>query len=240
VIAAAAALLAACGSGSGPGPGSGGGSGQPTRATPSDAHSALASWPCLAGVDATAVQLPGKPALTVATLGSGRRTVVLVNQSDQNLCSWLGYAKTLVGAGLRVVLYDYVTAPADDLLRVSGYLRAHGTSVFAFVGASQGAKAAIIAAVTVHPRAVVSLSAENALQGTAVAPYAARLTAPTLFVTSADDPYGATAATRGFDKAAPTKLKQLVVVPGAAHGTALLADPAIAREVTTFLDRYDR
>jgi pimeloyl-ACP methyl ester carboxylesterase len=86
----------------------------------------------------------------------------------------------------------------------------------------------------------VSLSAEAALQGTAVAPYAAKLTAPALFVTATGDEYGAATATPGFEKAAPAKAKRLVVVPGTAHGTALLAQPAIARDVTQFLARYDR
>jgi len=48
--------------------------------------------------------VPGTPALTVAGFGSGRRAVVFVNESDQDLCSWLAYAKTLTG--YRVVLYQ--------------------------------------------------------------------------------------------------------------------------------------
>jgi len=53
-------------------------------------------------------------------------------------------------------------------------------------------------------------------------------------------PYGAASATRTSYKIAPAPAKQLVIVPGAAHGTALLARPAIARDITAFLQRHDR
>ena len=227
LVAAACVVLAACGSA---------GHARPTPAPP--ATNALAQWPCLAGTGATPMTIAGTPALTTAALGSGPRAVVFVNESDQDLCSWLAFAKTLTG--YRVVLYDYAGTPQGDVARVGGYLRAHGAAAVGFVGASQGAKAAIIAAAASHPQAVVSLSAEAALQGTAVAPYAAELTAPALFVTATGDEFGAATATPGFEKAAPAKAKRLVVVPGTAHGTALLDQPAIARDVTQFLARYDR
>jgi pimeloyl-ACP methyl ester carboxylesterase len=229
IAVAACVVLAACGSG---------GHARSTSSPAPSATNALAQWPCLAGTGATPLTVARTPALTAAALGSGSRAVVFVNESDQDLCSWLAYAKTLTG--YRVVLYDYAGTPQGDVARVGGYLRAHGASAVGFVGASQGAKAAIIAAAASHPQAVVSLSAEAALQGTAVAPYAAELTAPALFVTATGDEYGAATATPGFEKAAPARAKRLVVVPGTAHGTALLAQPAIARDVTQFLARYDR
>lgn len=108
----------------------------------------------------------------------------------------------------------------------------------ALVAASQGSNGSIIAATSVD--AVVSLSTEDALAGVAVARCAARLTPPTLFVTSMQDAYGSTSATRGFYRSCPAKAKRLVVVAGSAHGTALLAEPAVAREVTTFLEQRDR
>jgi len=188
LAAAACVVLAACGSG---------GHARPTPAPP--ATNALAQWPCLAGTGATPLTIAGTPALTAAALGSGSRAVVFVNESDQDLCSWLAYAKTLTG--YRVVLYDYAGTPQGDAARVGGYLRAHGVTAVGFVGASQGAKAAIMAAAASHPQAVVSLSAEAALQGTPIAPYAARLTAPALFVTATGDEYGAATSTPGFEKA---------------------------------------
>ncbi len=143
-------------------------------------------------------------------------------------------------AGLQVALYDYVNGPQADITAVTTYLRRHGPKAVALVGTSEGAKASMVAAGSVRPDAIVSLSAESELAGVAVAPYAAKLKAPTLFVTAAQDPYGATDATRAFYKACPVALKRLLVVAGDAHGTALLAAPSVAREVTTFLEQTDR
>jgi hypothetical protein len=60
----------------------------------------------------------------------------------------------------------------------------------------------------------------SALQGVPVAPYARKLAIPTFY--------------------ASATAKQLVIVPGAAHGTALLASSALAQDVTTFIQRHDR
>jgi pimeloyl-ACP methyl ester carboxylesterase len=84
---------------------------------------------------------------------------------------------------------------------------------------------------------VVSLSAESTLAGMPVAPHAARLAAPALFVTASGDLFGAASATRAFYRSCPAPAKRLVVVPGTAHGTALLASGAVARDVTAFLER---
>ncbi|HEY7323792.1 MAG TPA: hypothetical protein VH520_03105, partial [Streptosporangiaceae bacterium] len=87
--------------------------------------------------------------------------------------------------------------------------------------------------------AVVSLSAEEALLGTDVAPYAARLRAATLFVTAQDDPFRADTATVAYYRAAPAATKELVVRPGMAHGTELLSDPVVHQAVLDFLASHD-
>jgi pimeloyl-ACP methyl ester carboxylesterase len=111
----------------------------------------------------------------------------------------------------------------------------------ALIGASEGAKTSIVDGATVSPpvQAVVSLSAEAALQGVAVAPYAAKLRVPTMFVTAAHDAYGATSATTGFYRAAPARTKRLVTVPGSAHGTALLRSAAVTTAVLAFVVAHD-
>lgn len=235
---AVAALLAGCAGGTDARTASTGRS-PDARSTPSPQPTS--QWPCLNGTGATVVRVPGtSPVLAIAVIGSGDRAVVFSNESDADLCSWLPYARTLAGAGLRVVLYDYALGPRDDLEQVTGYLRAHGTHAIALLGASEGAKASIVAGTGLRVQAVVSLSAEQALSGAPVAPYARQLAAPTLYVSAAADPYGAASATRTFYKISPAPAKQLVIVAGAAHGTALLARPAIARDITAFLQRHDR
>jgi pimeloyl-ACP methyl ester carboxylesterase len=206
------------------------------RSTPSSSP-----WPCLNGTHTTVVVVPGtSPVLDIAVAGSGDRAVVFSDESDKDLCSWLPYARMLAADGFRVALYDYALAPRDDLAHVTGYLRAHGTHAIALVGASEGAKASIVVGSTLRVQAVVSLSAEDALQGVPVAPYARKLAVPTFYASAADDAYGAASATRTFYKVAPATAKQLMIVPGAAHGTALLASPALARDVTTFIQQHDR
>lgn len=213
-----------------------------TASTRSGSAASLTTlWPCLAGTGARQATGPATIPINIALMGSGPRTVVFSDQSDEDLCAWLPFARRLVRVGFRVALFDYLNAPADDLHAVATYLRAHAATTVALVGASEGAKASIITAASLRPRpnAVVSLSAESMLRGTPVAPAAARLNCPTLFVTAANDPYGAAAATPGFYRSAPAKIKQLVIVPGSAHGTALLSTTSVADTVVSFLQRHD-
>jgi pimeloyl-ACP methyl ester carboxylesterase len=174
-------------------------------------------------------------------IGTRTRVVILSNQSDEDLCSWLPLAQRLVSRGLKVALYDYVSSPRADLGRAITYLRRHGATAVSLVGASQGAKTSIIEGATVTPpvQAVVSLSAEAVLQGVAVAPYAATLRVPTLFVTAAQDAYGSTSATRGYYRTAPARTKRLVVVPGTAHGTTLLTSASVTDAVLDFVDAHE-
>ena len=64
----------------------------------------------------------------VAVLGRGPVGVVLSNQSDQNLCGWLPFARTLAARGFRVLVYDYgITAdPAGDVAKAAATLRELG------------------------------------------------------------------------------------------------------------------
>lgn len=183
------------------------------------------------------VTLDVSPPQPVVLLGRGARTVVFSDESDEDLCAWLPLAHTLTRRGYRVALYDHFGDPRADLSAVIGYLRTHGATAVELVGASQGAKASIMVAAKARPApdAVVSLSAEATLQGTPVAPAAARLDSPVLFVTARHDPYGSTEATRGFYRSAPAAAKRLVVVPGRAHGTALLSQEKVHAAVLHFL-----
>jgi len=237
-------LLGACtGTGAGHGDGHGGSSG-PTAAKAAKSHqepSALvkAGWQCLASAHPSVVTLPG--ALPVAILGTSQRAVVLSDESDENACSWRSLAATLAADGYRVVLYDYTGDPRANLTSIVGYLRGTGAHSIALVGASEGAKTSIMVAARLSPQAdaVVSLSAEEALLGTEVAPYAAQLRTATLFVTVQDDPFRSTTATIAYYQSAPAATKQLLVRPGMAHGTELLDDPVVRQAVLDFLASHD-
>ena len=193
---------------------------------------AHAREPCLGkGID-----VAQRGSLPVAVLGTGSRGVLLSNQSDEDLCAWLPLARTLARFGFRVGLYDYSgTAPVADALSAAAELRRLGAARVALVGASEGAKVSILAAGKVGAAAVVSLSAERTLVGYGdVLPAVHRLASPVLYLYARNDPWSESdtpalfRATRGHDK-------QLVALPGAAHGTTLLRHAGVTGRIVAFL-----
>src|SRR6266702_23786 len=174
-----------------------------------------------------------------AVLGSGGNGVVLSNQSDQNLCGWLPFGKVLAERGFRVLLYDYgaATDPPGDVALAAAKLRSLGADTVQLVGASEGAKASLIAATTLQPppAAVVSLSAERTLQGTDVLPAAAKLRAPVLFVTARDDSLVGDATGQLYRAATRSASRRLEVVAGDAHGTGLLGGATGAKLQATLV-----
>jgi hypothetical protein len=147
---------------------------------------------CVTAGQARLLAMPHGPA---AVLGHGPAGVVLSNQSDRNLCDWLPFARVLAANGFQVLLYDYGIAGdyRDDLAAAAGQLRRLGARRVVLLGASQGAKASLVAASAIRPpvAGVVSLSAERTLQGADVPKAVARLRVPVLLVTRAKTPTAA-------------------------------------------------
>src|SRR5262249_13418723 len=152
----------------------------------------------------------------------------LANESDLDLCSWLPFARTLAKQGFRVLLFDYAGGPPDDeVTAAANALRRLGATRIVLGGASEGAKAVILAAAA-HPKlaaAVVALAPERYLQGVDVEPAAAKLRMPTLVAVSRDDPYSAGDAP-DVERHVGSARKRLVTVPGSAHGVAVLQGAA--------------
>ena len=169
----------------------------------------------------------------VTVVGAGSRGVVLSNQSDEDLCSWAPFARTLASAGFRVALYDYGnTSPDAEAVAAAAALRGLGATKIALVGASEGAKASILGAGRARAAAVVSLSAERYLGGIDVVPAARRLTAPVLYLYAKADPYSES-DTPTLYRATKERAKTLVALSGSAHGTALL--PRVSSRIVAFL-----
>ena len=240
---AAAVLLAACASAA-----------QPTG---SRASASSATAPSAAGAKALDGCLPMRTVrvlnasepgetLPIGVLGTGAVTVVLSEQSDELLCSWLPFAHHLTALGFRVAVWDFGgNDPVVELTGVVTALRAAGDGRVILAGASEGAKASLIAATQLRPSplGVLSLSAELTLRGTPVAPAVHRLPCPALLITAIDDPYGAADAAHAFVATAPPGRVQLVTVSGFDHGTALLAGPGsveVLARIDAFLARLHR
>jgi pimeloyl-ACP methyl ester carboxylesterase len=170
---------------------------------------------------------PARP-LTGVVLGRGRTGVVLANQSDRDLCDWLPFARGLAAQGFRVMLFDYGSGAPDQEVAAAGRaLEGLGSSRIVLGGASEGAKAAILAQAA-HPQlasAVVALSPERYLRGKDVLPAARRLDVPALFAVSVEDPYSAR-DTPELARASGHTRTRMVVVPGAAHGVDLVRGAA--------------
>jgi pimeloyl-ACP methyl ester carboxylesterase len=177
----------------------------------------------------------------VAVLGTGPVDVVLSNQSDQDPCAWLPFARTLAARGFRVLVYDYgITGdPAGDVAEATATLRQLGARTVLLLGASEGAKASLVAAAAIRPPVggVVSLSAERTLRGQDVRPSAAELRVASLFLAARDDPYGAADATpQLYQAAAKASSRRLVLLPGDLHGTGLLTGPNGAKVRSMIID----
>jgi fermentation-respiration switch protein FrsA (DUF1100 family) len=179
--------------------------------------------------------------LPVAVLGTGKNTVILSNESDEDLCSWLPLADHLTAAGYRVAIWNYGAAlPPDELTAVTAAVRADGAGPVILMGASEGAKSSLIAGAGMQPPVVgiVSLSAESYLKGGMdVKSYIPKLSCPLLLLTAADDPYGSAPAAANFAAAARPGQARLLTFPGAAHGTALLQPPT-ATDAQTAVDGF--
>ena len=179
---------------------------------------------------------PGRHRTPAAILGAGTTGVVLSNQSGNYLCPWLPFARALAAKGVRVLVYNYRWGTeSEDAAYAAAGLRQHGVKRIVLMGASLGAGASLVAAAN-RPRRVVgavSLSGESFIRGVPRAIH--RLVLPVLFVAAEEDDYGAGTDARNFYASAPSNDKRLLIVPGRAHGTDLLADPNIRATVADWL-----
>jgi dienelactone hydrolase len=200
----------------------------------------LASWGCSSQLPSTDVAFssPQGVKLQGTILGDGDTGVVISNQSGGEFCPWLPLVEVLVKKHSRVLLYQAGSGDQADLVSAAAaFMIGQGLKQIILIGASQGAKASIVAAARRLPGviALVSLSAEGRLGKIVVEPYAEQLKLPVLFVTSEQDEYGSMKASQTFFNVAPVKDKQLVVVPGTAHGYDLLSDPSVMSAVEKFV-----
>jgi dienelactone hydrolase len=182
----------------------------------------------------TAEDLP----IVGVVVGSGPRGVVLAHASDEDLCSWLPYARQLAASGQRVLAFDSAPGVRTDLEIAAAVeaMRRTGSEHVIAGGASMGATGALIGSASLpsQPAAVVSLSAPASYGPLRALRAVRRLHAPVLFASSAEDqPYANDA--REMYAASPSRDRRLEILPGAAHGERLLEDAAFRARVTAFI-----
>ena len=170
--------------------------------------------------------------------GRGALGIVLANQSDSDRSAWAPFARTLADRGYRVLAFDYgFSLPESDVAAAARALARLGARRVVLIGASKGAKAAVMAAAAAPPTVVgvISLSAERTAGGRNVVPSARELRLPTLFVTARDDPWSENDTPLLERAASNAASRRLVVVPGHAHGIDLTVNARARRAMFSFL-----
>jgi pimeloyl-ACP methyl ester carboxylesterase len=188
--------------------------------------------------------------------GKGTTAVILTHQSEGDLCDWLPYAKRLAGKGYFAFPIDFRgygfsdTPPSgayryvQDIAAAAKALRALGKQKIFVVGASMGGLAAVVAGANVTPplAGVVSVSSPARFRGMDGVKAGPRLGVPMLYLAAtADDNAGFdfSADAQALHRAAASKDKRLELLPGAAHGIALVGSSARAKaSIESFLKRH--
>jgi pimeloyl-ACP methyl ester carboxylesterase len=169
--------------------------------------------------------------LDAAVFGDGAVGIVLAHERGGSLCNWASIAPDLADQGYRVLIFDF-GAPAtvaSDMLAATEELRRLGAEKIIVGGASLGGTAALMTAA--RARDVVgafSLSAPAVYGNLEGLPAVRRFRGPVLFVAATEDSLFAEDARRLY-RAAVSGKKELLIVAGSEHGTALYGGPAAER-----------
>jgi pimeloyl-ACP methyl ester carboxylesterase len=176
----------------------------------------------------------------------GHTTVILAHQSNGDLCEWVPYARRLAGLGYFVFPFDFRNhgfsqkrrnfanrLPADVGAALRAVRKLGSKKVF-LVGSSMGGIATLMASPSVPPplAGVISLSAPDHFHALGAVPSVRKLKVPVLYVASEDDragEYDFALEARTMYEATAAADKQLELLPGAAHGIALLTGSAAVR-----------
>jgi len=177
-------------------------------------------------------------------LGGGPDSVILSNQVDTDLCSWLPTARRFAEEDRRVLIYDYAgrTPPSKDIEAAANELAGMGVDRVVLVGSSMGALASLAAASSIERpvvSGVASLSAVSSYSGIDAWRAAEKVRTPLLVLTARDDLSAAEVAPERA-KASPSKDERVVVLEGSEHGIDLLEGkngPRARSLLKGFIDR---
>jgi pimeloyl-ACP methyl ester carboxylesterase len=169
--------------------------------------------------------------LDAAVFGEGLVGIVLAHERGGSLCNWASIAPEFANAGYRVLIFDFgePATVARDMHAATKKIRELGAKKVILGGASLGGTVALMMAA--RERNVVgafSLSAPDVYGNVEGLPAVRRFRAPVLFVAAEDDGDFADDA-RLLYRAAASRDKELLIVPGSEHGTALYGGSAAER-----------
>jgi pimeloyl-ACP methyl ester carboxylesterase len=235
VVLLAVALLAACGEGDMADRGT---EPSPTNVATTSGEDELL-YGCIEPGSAKPLTLESAGAkLDAASFGNGSVGIVLAHESDGSLCNWASLAPAFAEEGYRVLIFDFgePATVAQDMKAATKKIRELGAKRIVLGGASLGGTVALMtAAREPNIAAAFSLSAPAVYGNAEGLPAVRRFRAPVLFVAAEEDANFAEDAKRLY-RASQSPRRELLIVPGSEHGTALYGGPG-AEEVRDAVDR---
>jgi pimeloyl-ACP methyl ester carboxylesterase len=241
VVVGAGAVAAGCARSSDAGP-------APTRSVEPSLDQPASRIPVGAGCLTDAerlgeIRFPSRSGAVLAgvVLGTGRSGVVMAHGPHGDVCELAPYARVLAGLGYRVLAFDFNGFGASgfgpqfpklahldlDVAAATSALRSAGVDRVVLLGAEIGGLGAVIAAADVRPpvAGVIDLSSPDELAGMDGEAAAARLTVPSLFVSSAAD-FTVDQVRAMYAKVKPPDRTLLVTAPDGLRGLSMV-DPAL-------------
>lgn len=186
--------------------------------------------------------------LTGRVFGAGKVGVTLAHMYPADATSWYEPAERIAQAGYMALAFNFrgfgtsggtkqvINAPVD-VEAAKDFLLKRGARDVAYVGASMGGTASIIAGDNQDPLAIAAISAPTRFMGLDAPLSATAVQRPVLLMASRDDDE-AFEALKEFEGALPNP-EDTKIYDGDAHGTNLLrAKPEAVDEIIEFLKRY--
>jgi dienelactone hydrolase len=180
--------------------------------------------------------------------GTGSVAVVLAHQGRSDLCEELPYAKTLIGAGLRVLAFDFrgnghSSSPSSDALAYRRdfaaavkYLKGERATRVFLIGASMGGAAAVQNSGGLPFSGVVSLSGTRLWSGFGInKPGPRALRAPFLYIGSKSDWRAPLEEARTIIRIAGSRDKRSIFYRGSSHGWDFVQGEAFAAKTRTLI-----
>ena len=206
----------------------------------SESQGACDKGECIAAGDGTV--------LRIKSYGSGGAAVLLAHDLDGSQGDWSAFADTLSSRGYSVMTFDFrghgksagqrddALAEADlasALVHMREQLRAPKVLV---VGAGMGGIAALRVSARESVSAVAAVAAPATLRGLSATDAVPLITSPKLFLASEGNAADAAAA-RNLSSLAKDP-KDLLLVPGTAHGASLVNNAQARDRLLQFLDKH--